>query len=289
MSQIINKLVSNAIKFTREGHVNVQIDLGEHSIKGIQLIISVKDTGLGISEQALGRLFQAFSQLDGSATRAYGGTGLGLAISRQLALMMNGDVSVSSSPGVGSTFTVTVVLPAFDDTRLEYSERQLTQNKDASVSVPVTQQAAVVATVSLETDLPTENSVSMRILLVEDNVVNQKVAMALVRRMGYTVEVANNGQEGLERLAAENFDAVLMDCQMPIMDGYEASRQIRKLELGTENHLPIIALTAHAMKGDAEKCYESGMDDYLTKPINHGLLKDRLEHWQKWVNEHKKV
>jgi PAS domain S-box-containing protein len=289
LSQIINKLVSNAIKFTREGHVNIQIDLGEHSIKGVQLIISVKDTGLGISEQALGRLFQAFSQLDGSATRAYGGTGLGLAISRQLALMMNGDVSVSSSPGVGSTFTVTVVLPAFDDTRLEHSERQLTQNKNASAAVSVTQQAAVVATVSLETDLPAENSVSMRILLVEDNVVNQKVAMALVRRMGYTVEVANNGQEGLDRLAAENFDAVLMDCQMPIMDGYEASRQIRKLELGTENHLPIIALTAHAMKGDAKKCYESGMDDYLTKPINHGLLKERLEHWQKWINEHKKV
>jgi PAS domain S-box-containing protein len=289
LSQIINKLVSNAIKFTREGRVHVQLDVGEVLPNGIQLKISVNDTGIGISEQALARLFQAFSQIDGSATRAYGGTGLGLVISRQLALMMHGDVVVSSTLGQGSTFIVSVVLPAVNEERLVGSRRLLTQSEktDTHLVVAQTDYAATAASESPEKEI--EMVVSMKILLIEDNIVNQKVAMALLKRLGYSVEVANNGQEGLDRLAAESFDAILMDCQMPVMDGYEASRQIRQHEVTSNEHIPIIALTAHAMKGDAEKCYESGMDDYLTKPINHGLLKERLEYWQSWLAERKKT
>jgi PAS domain S-box-containing protein len=290
LSQIINKLVSNAIKFTRDGRVDVRLEVADRLPNGVKLNILVKDTGIGISERALSRLFLAFSQLDGSATRAYGGTGLGLVISRQLALMMDGDVVVSSTPGQGSTFIVSVILPAVDDECLLDYERVLTE----PVTIPDTATDSQIAPQNVSVVRSSSHDVfevvtSMKILLIEDNVVNQKVAMALLKRMGYSVEIANNGQEGLERLAAEPFDAVLMDCQMPVMDGYEASRTIRQYEAGTDQHLPIIALTAHAMKGDAEKCYESGMDDYLTKPINHGLLKERLEYWQQWLSDRKKV
>jgi len=289
LSQIINNLVSNAIKFTRTGSIRIQLDAIESLGDSVALKISIQDTGVGISDGAIDRLFQAFSQLDGSVTRAFGGAGLGLVISRQLALLMGGDIHVNSVLGQGSTFVVTVVLPASGSERLMSQERLLThaivENKQCVLDEPqgVNEPAVVDAPVSA----PFDTIANMKILLIEDNVVNQKVAMALLKRMGYAVEVANNGQEGLDRLAVDTFDAVLMDCQMPVMDGYEASRQIRLREAGTEHHLPIIALTAHAMKGDAEKCYESGMDDYLTKPINHGLLKERLEYWQKWLNERK--
>jgi len=284
LSQIVNKILSNAIKFTREGQVSILLEAGDTLPNGVALKISVKDSGIGISEQAMTSLFQAFSQVDGSATRVYGGTGLGLVISRQLALMMAGDVVVSSVLGQGSVFVVSVVLPMVDDERLTYSERVLTH---VIQKAPLDEVVSISsATASLLADSP-EVVKTMNILLIEDNVVNQKVAMALIKRMGYSVEVANNGQEGLDRLSLETFDVVLMDCQMPVMDGYEATRQIRLREATTGDHLPIIALTAHAMKGDAEKCYESGMDDYLTKPINHGLLKERLEYWHKWLNEQK--
>jgi PAS domain S-box-containing protein len=289
LSQILNNLVSNAIKFTRTGSIRIQLDAIESLGDSVALNITVQDTGIGISDGAIGRLFQAFSQVDGSTTRAYGGAGLGLVISRQLALLMGGDIHVNSVLGQGSTFVVTVVLPASGSERLMSQERLLThtivENKQGVLDEP--QGANEPAVVDTPVSAPFDTIANMKILLIEDNVVNQKVAMALLKRMGYAVEVANNGQEGLDRLAVDTFDAVLMDCQMPVMDGYEASRQIRLREAGTEQHLPIIALTAHAMKGDAEKCYESGMDDYLTKPINHGLLKERLEYWQKWLNERK--
>jgi CheY-like chemotaxis protein len=201
---------------------------------------------------------------------------------------MGGDIHVNSVLGQGSTFVVTVVLPASGSERLMSQERLLThtivENKQGVLDEP--QGANEPAVVDTPVSASFDTIANMKILLIEDNAVNQKVAMALLKRMGYAVEVANNGQEGLDRLAVDTFDAVLMDCQMPVMDGYEASRQIRLREAGTEQHLLIIALTA-AMKGDAEKCYESGMDDYLTKPINHGLLKERLEYWQKWLNERK--
>jgi PAS domain S-box-containing protein len=291
LSQIVNNLVSNAIKFTREGSVRIKLDKMDCVDDKLTLNITVQDTGIGISDDAIGRLFQAFSQVDGSTTRAYGGAGLGLVISRQLALLMGGDIKVNSVLGQGSTFVVTVILSVSGAERLTLQERILTnavvRHKDTLLT-DTTNSSYTVAS-STSADLAFDMVTSMKILLIEDNVVNQKVAMALLKRMGYSVEVANNGQEGLDRLNAETFDAVLMDCQMPVMDGYEASRQIRLREAGTEQHLPIIALTAHAMKGDAEKCYESGMDDYLTKPINHGLLKERLEYWQNWLTARKKA
>lgn len=288
LSQIINKLVSNAIKFTREGQITVELKMGIGSDSAMPLIISVKDTGIGISELAMSRLFQAFSQVDGSATRAYGGTGLGLVISRQLALLMGGDVRVTSVLGQGSLFEVTLVLPLVDDEVLSRSERLLTAPVSGAPKVESKEEKPLMGQTSIVEKL-NEPANMMKILLIEDNIVNQKVATALLKRMGYCVEVANNGQEGLDRLEQESFDAILMDCQMPVMDGYEASRQIRSNEIRTGRHMPIIALTAHAMKGDAEKCYEAGMDDYLTKPINHGLLKERLEYWQNWLSEHKKI
>jgi CheY-like chemotaxis protein len=264
--------------------------MGQATEKNVlPLILSVKDTGIGISDLAMSRLFQAFSQVDGSATRAYGGTGLGLVISRQLALLMGGDVQVASVLGQGSVFEATLFLPVVDDEMLSRSERLLTAPVSAIPKVESKVEKSTISRMPSIIEQINEPTGTMKILLIEDNIVNQKVAIALLKRMGYRVEVANNGQEGLERLTQESFDAVLMDCQMPVMDGYEASRQIRTIEARTGQHMPIIALTAHAMKGDAEKCYEAGMDDYLTKPINHGLLKERLEYWQNWLDERKKV
>ncbi len=244
LRQILVNLVNNACKFTSEGHVVLSVSKTGDQGPGQQVRFAVTDTGIGIPTELQEKLFDSFSQADSSTTRRFGGTGLGLAISRQLVDLMGGRLVVDSQPGQGSTFSFEINLAQGRPVEAPVSEVPTVKNK------------------------PLE----MNILLVEDTPFNQLVARKTLEKWGCRVEVAADGQECLEILARQDFDAVLMDCQMPVMDGYEATRRIRQDEAGGHAHLPIIAMTANAMIGDREKCYAAGMDDYVAKPINRDVL-----------------
>ena len=199
--------------------------------------------------------------MDTTTTRRFGGTGLGLAISRQLTELMGGTIGVESKPGVGSTFWFTAWL----DRAVGYSAPvEPVQEDVAGEHAGVLSRAAAV-----EQD-------GARILIVEDNPINQKVAKRMLERLGYSSEIANNGQEAVEATHARRFDMVFMDCQMPVMDGYGATRAIRMQE-GEARHVPIVAMTANAIQGDRARCLEAGMDDYITKPIKLAVLREMLE------------
>ena len=382
--QVLTNLLGNAIKFTQEGEVTVLIDVLEVRAGRCRIACRVKDTGIGIEPAALGRIFQEFTQADGSTTRRFGGTGLGLSISRELARRMGGDIEVSSEPGHGSTFTMTAVFdvvspaptaPSPTPLRLliadahaatrEAFEHEMTRCGAAVTAVPTAAAAldelrraaesatpfdaafialqlpdmdgltvahevhciesiasvriVLIAAVSqrpdpnllrtvgiaghlikpfkqsrlrealralaagesllggthMVTDMPLSPGLggrSLRLLLAEDNLVNQKLAVTQLRRLGHSVAVASNGRETLQALLREPFDAVFLDCQMPELDGYETAREIRRLEadrkLGNRPPAFLIALTANAMAGDREKCLAAGMDEFLTKPLD---------------------
>ena len=400
--QILTNLVGNAIKFTEEGEVVLHAELAEEDAEGATVLISVRDTGIGIAEEHQSRVFESFSQADASTTRRYGGTGLGLAIARQIVDLMGGEIGVRSEAGVGSTFFFTLPLEkqrggarrtphpvddlrgtrvlVVDDnaTNREILHRQLSSwgmesgeagdgfaaleelrsasrrgvpydlavldmqmpgmdgmrlarriSEDEGISStrlvlltsvgqrgdgeearragivayltkPVRQSELydAIATVmsvpsgagrageSGETPLVTRHTLRERetgarahLLLVEDNPVNQKVAARTLERLGYRVAVAQNGLEALEALARKPYAAVLMDVQMPEMDGYEATAEIRKREETSGRRTPIIAMTANAMQGDREKALASGMDDYLSKPVRQEELSEVLGRW----------
>jgi signal transduction histidine kinase len=246
--QILSNLVSNAVKFTEHGSVVVRLE-GEFSdLRDCTLRFLVQDTGTGIPADKLLSIFEKFTQADGSVSRKYGGTGLGLAITRRLVELHRGDIQVNSELGRGTTFTVTLRCEA--DATAE-------DQQPASSAVPVPQ---VVAAFS-----------PARILVVEDNLVNQKVVTAVLRKRGFTIELANDGQEALVKLGKNaGFDLVLMDVQMPVLDGLEATRLIRKDQRWKK--LPIVAMTAHAMNGDKERCLDAGMNGYISKPVHPSLL-----------------
>ena len=256
LQQILNNLLSNAIKFTAEGTVELSVTLLEDKTR---LIVS--DTGIGISAEQMGRLFQSFSQVDVSTTRKYGGTGLGLAICRRLAELMGGQIQVESEQNIGSKFIVDLSLEAVQTTSDLQPPTEFADNNQP-----------------LQHPAPVDEPTTMRILLAEDNSVNQKVAVLMLKRLGYEADVVNNGREAVDRLTAEAYDIVLMDVQMPEMDGLTATREIRAREQSNEIPKPvkIIAMTANAMSGDREKCLEAGMDDYLSKPIKREELADKL-------------
>lgn len=249
--QIVMNFVSNAIKFTEKGAVHIKVSSGAAAAPGHAAIrIAISDSGCGIPPGKIGSLFQQFVQADASTTRRYGGTGLGLAISKRLAEMMGGSVGAVSDVGKGSTF---------------WAELQLR-----------------LAEVPFETNKPKQWAVApldrcLRVLVVEDNLINQKLTMRILQRLGCQFEVANNGAEAVDLYSKMAFDAVLMDCQMPICDGYEATAAIRQLE--TDNRkarVPIVALTAHAADVDRDRCFAVGMDIYLTKPISVERLREVL-------------
>ncbi len=245
--QVLNNLLSNAIKFTEEGSVRI------HATRfGGNLRIDVMDTGIGMSKEGLHRIFSPFSQADTDTTRLYGGTGLGLTLCRQLVERMHGQIMVDSEVGHGTHFTVTLPLPVYTQT---------------------TQQTAKPLPIE-ETPAPVKG---LHVLLVEDNQVNQLVASSLLRKLGHSVDLAENGKQALEALEERNYDMVLMDCQMPVMDGYEATRKIR--ENPAWKRLPVIAVTANVMQGDREDCLASGMNDYITKPYNRNELKAAIDRW----------
>src|SRR5690554_6383300 len=243
--QILNNLLSNAIKFTDEGTVKIRT-----SWSGGSLRIEVIDTGIGMSEQGLKSIFSPFSQADTGTTRLYGGTGLGLTLCRQLVEHMHGRILVDSSKGAGTHFTVILPLAVAEaDTRPQAPEA-------------ITEQAS---------DRP------LSILLVEDNRVNQLVASGLLKKLGHRVDLAENGERALAALESRRYDIILMDCQMPVMDGFEATRAIRQNPEWAD--LPVIAVTANALQGDREHCLASGMSDYVTKPYRRDELRAIISRW----------
>jgi len=244
--QILLNLVDNAIKFTHQGEIELRARF-ESSPEGIGCQFRVTDSGIGMNEETLSRLFQAFSQADASTTRRYGGTGLGLAVSSQLAGLMGGQLTVVSEPGKGSCFTLSLLLPA--------------------------------STLPLA-ELPVQPVIQLqgRILMVEDHPVNQKVLSHQLREMGLEYAVAASGTQALDLLSAEAFDLVLMDWQMPEMDGLEATHRIRQLPTAIR-HIPIIALTANANAGFREACLAAGANDYLSKPYTEAALAALLGQW----------
>jgi two-component system, sensor histidine kinase and response regulator len=255
--QVLINLISNAIKFTECGRVSVEASLVEQDAKDVELLIQVHDTGIGIDENDLDKLFQPFTQVDGSLTRRYGGTGLGLSICKRMVELMGGEVGVISNKGTGSNFFFTVPLIIYEGS----IEQSL---PDHSVFVENQQEA--------------KERINIRILLVEDNEINRKFMVRLLSNYTLFCDVACNGEAAVKACADKEYDLIIMDCQMPVMDGYEATKQIRKLE-SKNKHTIIIAMTAFAMEGDAEKCYEAGMDDYLSKPIKAEKLLEKLHQY----------
>jgi two-component system, sensor histidine kinase and response regulator len=391
LRQVITNLVSNAIKFTEEGEVGIDVVLAEPDAKGVDTQIRVRDTGIGIKLDAHEKIFEHFSQADGSTTRKFGGTGLGLAICKRLIELMGGRIRVESEPGKGSTFVADLVLPlgTMTNTRLMsatfprdvrvlvvddnqtnrdilqfqlqswglqvvcaesgaqalqllsaaaenaqpfdlaildmqmpgmdglqlalaiqksqsiasvklimltsiYSDLDQNQRHEAGIlrhlNKPIRRAdllRVVTQVLSVGTSMQpkpssavqTDRSLTGRVLLVEDNPINQEVAKAMLALLKVGVTVANNGAEALDLLRNESFDLVLMDCQMPVMDGFDATRAVRRLEDPSLSRLPIVALTANAMQGDSQKCVDAGMDDFLSKPYTLEQLRSLLQKW----------
>ncbi len=279
--QVLMNLLSNAVKFTDSGTVSLTTELVESTPHQVLLRLSVTDSGIGIAPAARSRIFDAFSQADGSTTRRYGGTGLGLSIAKQLVLLMGGAITVESTPGSGSTFSFTAWLdrqplgesfPTGLTTHVlfppPYSAGEQTANPTDSPSCFSSKKVE---------EIP---SSAGRILLAEDSPVNREVAVGMLESLGYQVTVAENGQQALLVANNDRIDMVLMDCQMPEMDGLTATIKIRQREVGVgRRRLPIIALTAHAMQGDRDQCLAAGMDDYLTKPYSRMQLRDMVIKW----------
>ena len=261
--QVLVNLVGNAVKFTdRGGEVVVRVRLASEADQAALLRFDVQDTGIGIGSDAHDRLFQPFSQADGSTSRKYGGTGLGLTISKRLVELMHGEIGVDSTIGWGSTFwfTVPFAVAARSEPELASDEPTMLPDKRAGQWPPL--EAA-------------ELSSAPRILVVEDNPINQQVAAGWLQRLGCRTDVAANGFEALDALHRISYSAVLMDCQMPEMDGFQATAEIRRRE-GSARRTPIIAMTANAMNGDRERCLQAGMDDYISKPVHIEELRAAL-------------
>lgn len=250
--QIITNLIGNALKFTKAGKVSVRVSLVQKSDKTFRIRCEVEDTGIGIPKESQTRLFQAFSQADNSTTRKFGGSGLGLSISKELVEKMSGSIGVISEPGQGSTFWFELQL-----------EEGLITKRSSSVTIP---------------NLSEKFGKLPRVLLAEDNVINQKIALALLDKMGIRAHAVATGKEALQALREIKYDLILMDCQMPEMDGYEATQNIRtNPTLAEFKSIPIIAMTANALKGDRDKCIEAGMNDYVSKPVSISELVALME------------
>lgn len=256
LRQIMTNLTGNAVKFTHRGEVRTNASVVEQDDRSVLLRFTVRDTGIGIPADKLGTLFEKFTQVDASSTRQFSGTGLGLAISRQFAELMGGSIGVTSEEGNGSEFWFTV--------RLE-------KQPEGACRDEVHRHAAATA--------PRVERRGVRVLLAEDNAVNRKVALGMLKKLGYTADSVADGEQVLSALSERTYDLVLMDCQMPVMDGYEATRRIRALEKPGGKRIPVVAMTAYAMSGDRERCIQAGMDDYLAKPISIEALSAALASW----------
>jgi two-component system sensor histidine kinase/response regulator len=260
LGQVLLNLTSNAVKFTHVGQVSLSVALMETTEQGVELEFRVKDTGIGLSPEQTAGLFTAFTQIDSSTARTFGGTGLGLVISKQLVELMGGRIWIESELGVGSSFCFTACFG---------------RGKSSQV-VDITQ-----TNVAPSSDFG--HLKGARILVAEDNDFNQQVIAELLEQCGAVVTLCGNGREALEKLAKDRFDVVLMDVQMPIMDGYEATREIRATPALAGQC--IIAMTANAMAEDRQRCIDAGMDDFETKPIDAVRLYKTLVKWLPHVTD----
>ena len=260
LRQVLLNLISNAVKFTEKGEVSVEVTILDETEDGIGLNFSVHDTGIGISETAQKSLFQAFTQADTSMTRRFGGSGLGLAICRKLVELMGGKIGIRSVPGKGSTFWFTMRLGK------------------STLAAPASGVAAALKSSGAADITPAVNFEGVNVLLVEDNQINQVVGMRQLKKLGCRVELAANGHEAVEAWLRGKHAIILMDCQMPEMDGFEATRKIRELEAAQKlPHPQIIAMTASAFQEDRDQCLAAGMTDYISKPVDESILKAVIE------------
>jgi len=255
LRQILVNLMANAIKFTQEGAVTVTVH-NEASTSDLVLRFDISDTGIGISEKGRKNLFEPFVQGDGSTTRKHGGTGLGLSICKRIVELMGGTIGFTSQVGAGSCFWFAIPFAAADPSPLQEPE--------------VPEGATGFTTLFVQED---------PILIVEDNAVLKSLTSTLLTRRGLKCEQAGDGQEALDLMANKEYALILMDCQMPVLDGYEATKAIRAREKGSNKHIPIIAMTASAMPADRQRCLQAGMDDYISKPVQPELLMAALHRW----------
>ena len=261
IQQVLRNLINNSLKFTDEGNITVILRTTMNT-ENPTLYMAVEDTGVGIPKDKLDKIFEKFTQADTSVTRKFGGTGLGLAITQQLVDLMGGEIGVDSLEGQGSTFWFNI---------------PLILTKDSDVLVNLVDEKKGIEEIELPTNL--------KVLVVDDHPINQSFAKKLLSKLGFPcVDLAENGQVALNLINENKYDLVLMDCQMPELDGYQATEMLREKEQQTGEHIPVIALTANAMVGDREKCLKAGMDDYLSKPINPEKLLSLMKKWVE-VNE----
>lgn len=260
LNQVLLNLINNAIKFTEKGEINVAVSLKEKQESNVLLKFVVEDTGIGMSKEQQKKLFNAFSQVDMSTTRKYGGTGLGLSISKNLIELMDGTIKVKSQLGQGSQFIFTA--------RFELQNERDELDLDDLLTIEHTNQLN-------KDDFKILNNI--KILLVEDNEINQELAKAILEEYGIIVNIAENGSAAVEIIMQESYDLILMDLQMPVMDGYEAARRIR--EIDNYKNLPIIAMSAHALKGIEDEVHIAGMNDYITKPFEVSKMIATIKEW----------
>lgn len=253
LGQVLHNLVANAVKFTHEGEVLVRGSVVSDTDSEQTIRFEVRDSGIGIVEEAQSQIFETFTQADASITKRFGGTGLGLSIVKRIVDRMGGRLWVQSKFGVGTSFFVELPM------------------RRAEVQTAITPPAVGVTTDNSHREA--------NILLVEDNAVNQKVAVKIIEKLGHLVDIAEDGEVALRKLQSKRYDLIFMDCMMPVMDGLEATRQIRSWEKLTGDHQPIVAMTANALSGDAEKCFEAGMDGYLAKPFQKAEVSQMIEIW----------
>jgi len=252
--QVISNLVGNALKFTRNGSVTVSSSIEKEDEKKISFLIKVQDTGIGIEKDKLDTIFDKFIQEDSSTTREYGGSGLGLSICKALIDKMGGVINVESIKGKGSTFSIRLTLPKSSDIDLIKVSKASQKNRTKC----------------------------WKMLVAEDNPINQMIIEEMLKKLGHKSTIVENGVEAIREAEKNDYDFILMDCQMPVMDGYSATQEIKsKMNKGLLKEIPIIAITAHALKGDRKKCLDSGMDDYISKPIKEEILEEALQKWSK--------
>ena len=263
LRQVMINLISNALKFTHKGGVSIKLSLSKIEEENLAINFTVRDSGIGIHQDKLSRLFKTFSQVDTSTTRKYGGTGLGLVISQRLVKLMGGNISVESEPGIGTTFSFSIQTKA-DSYNVQEPFSPVVKEKKKSV---------------LHEDF--SERYPLNILIAEDNLINQKLALMVLKKLGYAAAIANNGREAIEMAEEVGFDVILMDILMPEVDGLEATRSIRNKNM---KQPVIVAMTANVMPEDRQECVKAGMDHYISKPINLELLVEVLKEAAQKVN-----
>ncbi len=273
LRQVYINLISNAVKFTDQGHIRITVNSEKIDNERIKIVSAIEDTGMGIPRDKMDALFKSFSQVDGTMSRKHGGTGLGLAICKELVSLMNGSIKVDPDYTKGSRFVFSVILKKQKNTSLFSAIKSYSKTAESEALKGIIQQKM------LSIDDLRDYRARFKILLVEDNPVNQKVALKILAQAGFQIDAVNNGREAYETmLAAAQYDLILMDIQMPEMDGWTATQKIREIK-GIGENIPIIAMTAHALLGDRDKCLAAGMNDYISKPIKTDEFIALLDRW----------